>query len=57
MVNRSSLIVALVASLFGCGEKEPESTYWQRAREFEKQENFAEAIKVYEQQLIDYPHG
>lgn len=57
MLNRSTLMMVVVASLFGCGEKESESAYWQRAREFEKQENFAEAIKVYEKQLIDYPQG
>ncbi|MCG8608841.1 tetratricopeptide repeat protein [bacterium] len=57
MCAKVSVILLLAIGWLSCGESEPEANLWQRAQDFEKQENFAEALKTYEKQLQDYPNG
>jgi TolA-binding protein len=57
MLTRVSLILLLVIGTIGCGGKETEANLWQKAQDFEQQENFADALKIYEQQLQEYPEG
>lgn len=57
MLRKLFLTTLLVTIIGACGNKESETTLWEKAQEYEKQENFAEALKVYETQLREYPQG
>lgn len=60
MARIASLILIFLLVLFlmlSCGSKKTKEQFYAEALQFEKQENFKEAIKTYEQLLKYYPQS
>jgi outer membrane assembly lipoprotein YfiO len=51
------LFMLISLFIFSCGQKQTEEQLWAQGQNFEKEENFEEALKTYEQLLETYPKG